>query len=213
MELQNLTKEQKQELFAQLQQEQQDAATKRRETYEELRKESVEKIKERVMIAAADIKSLFEFVKSETSAFYEIMSEYGALSRDGQMNYILVNENFKIEVRTHKIKKFDERAELAANRLVEFLQAWIDKSAKGVDDPMYQLAMSMLSRNQNGDLDYKSISKLYELESKFNDSEYSDIMALFKESNRVDSTTTNFYFYEKSELGVWRKVEISFNRL
>lgn len=213
MEIQNLTKEQKQELFAQLQQEQQDDATKRRETYEGLRSETVERIKERVMEASANIKSLFDFVKSETGAFYDIMSEYGALSRDGQMNYILVNDNFKIEVRTHKVKKFDERAELAANRLVEFLQAWIAKSAKGVDDPMYQLAMSMLSRNQNGDLDYKSISKLYELESKFNDPEYSDIMTLFKESNRVDSTNTNFYFHQKSDMGVWNKVEVSFNRL
>ena len=42
---------------------------------------------------------------------------------------------------------------------------------------MYQLAMSLLERNRQGDLDYKSISKLYELEDKFDD-EYKGIMEL-----------------------------------
>ncbi|MFR9546729.1 MAG: DUF3164 family protein [Rikenellaceae bacterium] len=213
MDITNLSKEQKQELFAQLQKEQQNDVSVRREAYEKLRKDVVERIKERVVTTGATVKELFNFVKGETSAFYSIMSEYGALSRDGQMNYTLMEDDFKVEVRTHKIKKFDERAELAAGRLVEFLNGWIAMSAKGVDDPMYQLAMNMLSRNQNGDLDYKSISKLYELEDKFSDPEYSEIMSLFKESNKVDSTTTNFYFYKRSDMGVWSRVEVSFNRM
>ncbi|MFR9547232.1 MAG: DUF3164 family protein [Rikenellaceae bacterium] len=213
MDITNLSKEQKQELFAQLQKEQQSDVNERREAYEKLRKDVVERIKERVVTTGATVKELFDFVKDETSAFYAIMSEYGALSRDGQMNYTLMEDDFKVEVRTHKIKKFDERAELAAARLVEFLKEWMAKSAKGVDDPMYQLAMSMLSRNQNGDLDYKSISKLYEMEDKFNDPNYSEIMTLFKESNKVDSTTTNFYFHKRSDMGVWSRVEVSFNRM
>ena len=40
------------------------------------------------------------------------------------------------------------------------------------------LYTSLLERNKMGDLDYKSISKLYELEDKF-DEEYADIMRLF----------------------------------
>ena len=73
--------------------------------------------------------------------------------------------------------------------------------------------MTLLERNKNGDLDYKSISKLYELENQFADPEYSDIMNLFKESHLVEGTATNFYFYEKDNLGVWRKLEPSFNRM
>ena len=39
------------------------------------------------------------------------------------------------------------------------------------------------------------------------------IMALFKESHLVEGTATNFYFFEKDRMGVWRKLEPSFNRL
>ena len=38
-------------------------------------------------------------------------------------------------------------------------------------------------------------------------------MNLFKESHLVEGTATNFYFYEKTDLGVWKKLEPSFNRL
>ncbi|MFI3322450.1 MAG: DUF3164 family protein [Rikenellaceae bacterium] len=208
MEIEKLTKEQKQELFEKLQKEQQNDANKRREDYENLRSDLIKRVKKEVVDVSQTVKNLFDFVKGETGAFYSIMNEYGALSREGQMNYTLTDGSFKIEVKTNKIKKFDERAEIAASRLIEFLNGWIGKSAKGVNDPMYQLAMSMLSRNQNGDLDYKSISKLYELEDKFNSSDYSEIMTLFKESNKIDSTTTNFYFYQKNDMGVWSKVEV-----
>lgn len=142
------------------------------------------------------------------------MLEYGQLKRgDQQMSFTAQEGNFKIEVKSNKVKKFDERADVAAARLIEFLQNWIQGKDDGADNPMYQLAMTLLERNKNGDLDYKSISKLYELDNQFNDPEYSDIMNLFKESHLVEGTATNFYFYEKDNMGVWRKLEPSFNRM
>lgn len=102
---------------------------------------------------------------------------------------------------------------MAAARLIDFLKAWIGGREKGADDPMYQLAMTLLERNRKGDLDYKSISKLYDLEAQFNDPEYSEIMQLFKESNVVNGTAINFYFHQRDERGVWHRIEPSFNRM
>ena len=79
---------------------------------------------------------------------------------------------------------------------------------------MYQLAMVLLDRNKEGDLDYKNISKLYQLESKFNDCEYSrEIMELFKESHLVEGNAIRYYFWRKDKNEVWRRIEPSFNRL
>ena len=78
---------------------------------------------------------------------------------------------------------------------------------------MYQMAMTLLERNKMGDLDYKGISKLYELEDKF-DEEYADIMRLFKEANVVQHNATNYYFHQRNpETGVWKRIEPSFCRL
>ena len=115
-------------------------------------------------------------------------------------------------MKSNKVKSFDERADMAAERLINYLKDYVGRTDKGVDDPMYQLAMTLLERNKQGDLDYKSISKLYELESRF-DEEYAAIMQLFKESNVVYKTAVNYYFYKRDENGVWRRVEPSFCRL
>ena len=97
--------------------------------------------------------------------------------------------------------------------LIDYLKRYMQNTEKGSDDPMYQMAMTLLERNKMGDLDYKSISKLYELEDKF-DEEYADIMRLFKEANVVQRNATNYYFSRRNpENGVWTRIEPSFCRL
>lgn len=191
----------------------QEAAIKRRGAYEGIRKETCETIETKVRELAGSVREFYKFITGETKSFYEILKEYGQLTRADQMNYKIQSENFRVEVVRNKVKKFDERADAAASRLIDFLRTWISQNGKGEDDPMYQLAMTLLERNRDGDLDYKSISKLYGYEQKFNDPEYSAIMQLFKESNTVEGTATNFYFSERTDLGVWKRIEVNFNRL
>ena len=212
-DLSKLSSEELGELLKNKKEEELRTALVKREAYEGIRAELLQKVEQKVRAVAGDVKNLFDYVVNETSAFYEVMKEYGQLRRTEQMSFLITSDNFRIEVKTNKVKKFDERADIAASRLIEFLQEWIKKSNKGSNDPMYQLAMMLLERNKYGDLDYKSISKLYELEQQFGSEEYSGIMQLFRESNIVEGTETNFYFWEKSNLGVWRKIEPSFNRL
>ncbi len=209
----DLSIEQMAEIFEQKKREQKELKMNKRAAYEGIRADLVFKIENAVRRVADDVQQLFNFVCEETEAFRAIMGEYGQLRRENQMSYQLEEGNFRIEVKTNKVKKFDERADLAATRLIEFLTLWISESDKGQSDPMYQLAMTLLERNKYGDLDYKSISKLYELEEDFNSEEYSAIMVLFRESNVVEGTATNFYFWERNNMGVWKKVEPSFNRL
>lgn len=185
----------------------------RRSAYEGIRADVVLRIEQKVRQVVSDVMGLFAYVSDETEAFRAVMAEYGMLLRDNQLSFTLQEGNFKVEVKTNKVKKFDERADVAASRLIEFLRAWIAGKEKGTEDPMYQLAVTMIERNKYGDLDYKSISKLYDLEEKFNNPEYSAIMSLFKEAHLVDTTATNFYFWQKNSMGVWVKLEPSFNRL
>jgi hypothetical protein len=213
IDISKLTSEELAVLLEEKRKQEHEQEMKRREAYESIRAEVVQKIEHNVRSVTCDVQALFDFVVNETQAFKEVMSEYGKLRSSDQLSFTLKESNFKVEVKVNKVKKFDERADIAAARLIEFLQAWIKKSDKGADDPMYQLGMTLLERNRYGDLDYKSISKLYDLEQKFNKQEYSDIMQLFKESNITEGTAVNFYFYERTELGVWRRIEPSFNRL
>ncbi len=214
VDVSQLTEEQKDELLRQLNAQRKDERTLRREAYESLRADFMGKVKENLLNQVSEVQRFKQWLTRESEGFTGLMREYGQVRVDGQQSYTITEGDFRLDIKTNKVKSFDERADLAAERLVTFLKGYMEQSDKGSDDPMYQLAMTLLERNQSGDLDYKSISKLYELEDKFKDAEYGEIMSLFKESNVVQKTATNYYFWQRSaETGVWTRLEPSFCRL
>ncbi len=211
--LKGMSKEQRAALLAQLQSEANNDRVAKRETYEALRGEFMYDVLTRVNDVEQTVSGFKKWLDDETGAFTKVMREYGAVKNDGQQSYTITDGDFKLEVKFNKVKGFDERADIAAERLVDYLKRYMAASEKGVEDPMYQMAMTLLERNKTGDLDYKSISKLYELEDKF-DEEYAEIMQLFKEANVVQTTATNYYFSKRNpENGVWTRIEPSFCRL
>lgn len=214
VDISQLSEEQKAALLAQLNAEQKMNRQDRRDAYEGLRADFMHRVEEFLINVTADVTGFKKWLTEESEAFFAIMQQYGQVRHDSQQSYIITDGNFRLSVKSNKVKGFDERADLAADRLVTYLKDYMSKSDKGKDDPMYQLAMTLLERNQAGDLDYKSISKLYELEDKFGDPEYADIMTLFKESNVVQKTAVNYYFFRRNpETGVWSRIEPSFCRL
>lgn len=213
MDISNLSKEERAELLHALKKQEKEDGINRREAYETLRHQFAFDVESKLMPVVNNVAGFREWLESESGAFRNVMRDYGQLRRgEEQASFSVVDGNFKLEVKSNKVKSFDERADMAAERLINYLKDYVGRTDKGVDDPMYQLAMTLLERNKQGDLDYKSISKLYELESRF-DEEYAAIMQLFKESNVVYKTAVNYYFYKRDENGVWRRVEPSFCRL
>lgn len=214
MDTSNLSSEEKKALLAKLQQEVKADDQSRRDAYESIRRDFMHDVWHHLTPVTNSAGYFREWLEGECEAFRNTMREYGKLRRgEGQESYTIVEEDFKMEVRSNKVKAFDERADIAAERLINYLKSYVGKTEKGTEDPMYQLSMTLLERNKQGDLDYKSISKLYELESRF-DQEYAEIMQLFKESNVVYKTATNYYFYGRNpENGVWMRIEPSFCRL
>ena len=213
VDVKSLSKEQRAALMAQLQQEEKEDRIARRETYEALRGEFMHEVKTNVLEMVNAVTGFRGWLEKEADAFTKVMKEYGQVKSDEQRSYTITDGDFRLEVKSNKVKGFDERADMAAERLIDYLRRYMQRSEKGVDDPMYQMAMTLLERNKMGDLDYKSISKLYELEDKF-DEEYAGIMRLFKEANVVQRNATNYYFSQRNpETGVWTRIEPSFCRL
>ena len=207
-----MSAEERKAFIEELNKQEQQEQTNRRDAYETMRKDFVNEVKDKAINLVEVVKQFRDWLDVEAKAFRDVMREYGHLRKDEQMSFTLMEGDFKLEVRSNKVKSFDERADIAAERLMEYLKKYISGSAKGADDPMYQLAMSSLERNRQGALDYKSISKLYELEDRF-DEEYKSIMELFRESNVVQDTAINYYFWKRDENNVWHRVEPSFCRL
>ena len=214
IDLSQMTAEEKKALLAQLNADANESRQAKRDAYEGLRAEFMHRVEEFLINVTADVKGFKQWLEKESEGFISVMRDYGQIKNVDQRNYTITDGDFRLQVASNSVKGFDERADMAAERLVSYLKDYIKKSEKGQEDPMYQLAMTLLERNQRGDLDYKSISKLYELEDRFGDQEYKDIMTLFKESNVVQKTAVNYYFFRRhKDTGVWMRIEPSFCRL
>lgn len=212
VDLNKMSAEEKEALLKQLSEEKKASKLQNRIAYEGIRAEFLAEIRGAVNKLSCDVVNTKAWIDSEAEAFKEVMLEYGQLKKKDQRNMTISDDNFKMVVASNDVKGFDERANVAAERLMDYLRKWVEHTEQGVDDPMYQLAMSLLQRNKRGMLDNKNISKLYELEGKF-DVEYSEIMELFRESNTVTTQALNYYFYERDKDGVWQKIEPSFCRV
>ena len=210
--LKGMSAAERKNLLEELKAEEQKATRDRREAYEALRAQFAHEVKSHLLPLVEDVRQFREWIEKEADGFYSVMRDYGQLRKEEQSSFTIVDGDMKMEVRSNKVKTFDERADMAAERLMEYLKAYVAGSEKGYDDPMYQLAMTLLERNRQGDLDYKNISKLYEMEDRF-DEENKSIMGLFRESHTVIKTAVNFYFWKRDKNGVWRRVEPSFCRL
>jgi len=208
-----LTAEQKSELLRQLSDEKATAQRQKKDAYESIKEKFLVDVKARLMRHVQDCRDFKEWLRGEAEAYMKVLHEYGQLKRDDQLGFSVRNDDFKMQMKGNRVKGFDERADVAEKRLVDFLNAWISKTENGKNNPMYKLAMGMIQRNEAGDLDYKSISQLYELEADFDDPEYSEIMSLFKESHCVEGTVIQFYFERKDSYNRWLKVEPSFNKI
>lgn len=211
--IKDMSKEERAQLLAELQNEEKQNRIERRETYEGLRAAMMHDVWQHLTSIVTDVRGFHNWLQGEVESFVSVMRDYGQVRSHDQRSYTITDGDFRLEIASNKVKGFDERADLAAERLIDYLKRYMKQSEKGADDPMYQMAMTLLERNKAGDLGYKSISKLYELEDKF-DEEYSEIMTLFKESNVVQKNAVNYYFYKKnSKTNVWERVEPSFCRM
>ena len=213
MDISKLSRDERAELLRTLKEEERTEQQNRKDAYEALRAQFLSDVESKLMPAVNNMQAFHDWLVPECDAWRNVMLEYGKLRKgEFQDSFTSNDDRFKVVVKNDKVKSFDERADLAAARLVEYLKEYVKRSEKGIDDNMYQLAMVLLERNKQGDLEYKSISKLYALKSRFDD-EYTEIMQLFEESNVVYKTAINYYFYKRDADGVWRKIEPSFNRM
>ena len=209
----SLSPEEKEALLGDLKSDVTTEKQKRKEAYESLRDDFMSRVKQCYEAYLKHGREFKKWLRKESEAYFEVLKDYGQLKRDDQLGFTIGDDDFRFQVKGSKVKGFDERADIAEKRLVEFLREWVKNKDDGEKNPMYKLAMMMIQRNEAGDLDYKSVSRLYELEQDFNDAEYSEIIQLFKESNTVEGTAIHFYFEERDQNGRWKKTEPSFNRI
>lgn len=96
--IQNLSKEERAKLLAELQNEEKQSRIQRRETYESLRAELMHSVEERLQIVAADVQNFHDWLQGEVEGFVGVMRDYGQLRKSDQRSYTITDGDFRIKV-------------------------------------------------------------------------------------------------------------------
>lgn len=148
---------------------------------------------------------------SKLDDFMDQMREYGDVNGKSQGGFSLVSEdgNAKLKLSYQTKKTFDERADMAEEKLKNFLESFVKKR----DQKSYKLITSLLERPNGKDFDDTLIMRLWSMEDDFDNKDWKESIKLFKESYTPSKTTRYINFYRKNDHGTWENVQLNFSSI
>jgi len=206
MQTSNLTPEE-QALLEKLRAKEQQSHQAKREAYEQMRDEVVSKYvfifkQEQVRLSLLK-KQMFE----EVEALIDLMHEYGHV-KSGQRNYTITSATGdKIEVASAKLSKYNELAEMAAQKIKEFVKS------RFTNDSDADFILSLLDKNEKGKFSEQKIQVLYKHESRYEAQEWREAIALFKESYQQIGTKEYIRVHKALESGGTVNLHLDFAKL
>lgn len=181
----------------------------RRSEYETEKDELINTLGTTAIATADTLRTFKQSAMENVRGFRAKLLEYGQL-RKGEANkgnFEIKNDSFKITFSSQVRKCFDERSELAEEKLKKFLGSFVKKRDKDLHD----LVLSLLERNpKSGDLDISNIQRLYKLEDRFDNDDWREAIRLFKESYNPDGTAYYVRFFNKDEQNGWQLINLNF---
>lgn len=186
-------------------------AEKEKQAYEEGRDEMIEKI---ILTARTLFRELGEF---KTFCHIEMdkqavkLSEYGKIRSNSKGGFSVTDKNDTMRVTRRRDTEpvWDERS----GKAVELIKEFLGDAIKKRDIKMYEILMSFLERNANGDLEYGRVMDLYKHEDKFDDPRWKEGLKLIKESFSNHLKGYGYEFKVKGEDGKWENLYLNFSSL
>ena len=110
MDIDKLSEKEREELLSRLSAEKKRKEAAKRKNYQKMRNKFIASTEKRVRKYVRDGMELKRWLQDEAKSFYDAMKGYGELKRDEQLGFTVGNDNFRIQVKGNRVKRFDERA-------------------------------------------------------------------------------------------------------
>ncbi|WP_160292134.1 DUF3164 family protein [Pedobacter lusitanus] len=138
-------------------------------------------------------------------------ADYGLIPATSKGGFSLTNKtgNKRVTRRRDTDPVWDERAVKAIGLIKDFLCDTVKKR----DVKLFEILLSFLERNQNGDLEYARVFNLMQHEDKFDDVRWTEGLRLLKESYSITLKGFAYDFKLKNDAGKWDRLELNFSSL
>ncbi|MBL6448548.1 DUF3164 family protein [Fulvivirga sp. 29W222] len=207
-ELDQLTDDQLEQLLEKRRKTKQRKEEARRKKYEQDRENLIKDLTKEAVEISIEIKHFKRDAFNKMDQFYEVMKQYGDIKPNSKGGFSIENAEgtLKIKYSSQTRKGFDERADMAEQKLKSFLERFVKVRAKET----YKLVLQLLERTHSGDFDDKLIMKLWNMENDFDDEDWREAIKLFKESYNPKETTRYINFYQRNDKGQWELINLNF---
>lgn len=141
-------------------------------------------------------------------AHYEMMKELGEVRSNHKGNFQLKSTDgeYKVEFSNQMIKEFDERAELAADHLNEFLLTLVKKAGNAT----YQY-LKGVTEKKNDKFDINLVGRLFKMEDQFDHPAWKKAIELFKASYVEVNSAQYIRFSKRNEqTGAYENINLNF---
>ncbi|PSL06565.1 DUF3164 family protein [Cecembia rubra] len=161
---------------------------------------------------AEEIRTLLKEFKDQAfdklKDHYGVMKEFGDVKSNNKGNFQLKSDDgaYKVEFSNQVIKEFDERAEMAAHHLEDFLLTHVKKK----DTAMYEYIKGVTEK-KNDKFDINLVGRLFKMEDKFDHPSWIKAIELFKASYvEVDSAQYVRFFKRNDQSGKYENINLNF---
>lgn len=151
------------------------------------------------------------FCHIEMDAQQEKLKQYGKIRSNSKGGFTVKNsdDTMRVTRRLDTTPTWDERS----TKAVELIKDFLGDAIKKRDTKMYEVLMSFLERNKNGDLEYSRVMDLIKHEDKWDDDRWTEGLRLIKQSFSNHLKGFGYEFKIKNESGKWENILLNFSSL
>lgn len=184
---------------------------KARMTYEQERDSDIAELTREALALQKMIRQFKIKVQQVMTRQAQKTAGYGLIPATSKGGFSLTNKtgDKRITRRRDTDPVWDERAGKAIGLIKDFLGDAVKKR----DVKLFEILMSFLERNQNGDLEYAKVFSLLQHENKFDDERWTEGLRLLKESYSITLKRFAYDFKVKNKAGKWDRLELNFSSL
>jgi len=151
------------------------------------------------------------FCHIEMDTQQEKLQAYGKIRSNSKGGFTVKNteDTMRVTRRLDTTPTWDERS----TKAVELIKDFLGDAIKKRDTKMYEVLMSFLERNKNGDLEYSRVMDLIKHEDKWEDERWTEGLRLIKQSFSNHLKGFGYEFKVKNTAGNWDNILLNFSSL
>jgi len=212
VDLSKLSSAELKKILARKEKSEKEARQKELAAYDEEKNEKISKLMERAYALSV---ALEEFKKECHTTFdeqSEALERYGMIRSNSKGGFSITSKNGSMRItRIRSTEPFwDEKSIKAVDLIKDFLYSTVKKRNK----KLFEILISFIEKNKNGDLEYSRVMSLVQHEDKYDDPRWKEGLQLIKESYNNRLKGFGYEFKEVDpESKKWKHLNLNFSSI